>query len=47
MRVNSCWVVVIAMTCLIACNGKQAQKSEPVEVEEEELAILSAAPDAP
>lgn len=47
MRVNSCWVVVIAMTCLTACNGKQAQKSEPVEVEEEELAILSAAPDAP
>ena len=27
--------------------GKQAQKDVPVEVEEEEFAIMSAAPDAP
>ena len=41
------FIAVAAMAFLAACSGKQAQKDVPVEVEEEEFAIMSAAPDAP
>lgn len=41
------FIAVAAMTLLAACSGKQAQKDVPVEVEEEEFAVMSAAPDAP
>ena len=39
------FIAVAAMAFLAACSGKQAQKDVPVEVEEEEFAIMSAAPD--
>lgn len=38
------FIAVAAMAFLAACSGKQAQKDVPVEVEEEEFAIMSAAP---
>ena len=37
------FIAVAAMAFLVACSGKQAQKDVPVEVEEEEFAIMSAA----
>ena len=40
------FIAVAAMAFLAACSGKQAQKDVPVEVEEEEFAIMSAAPDS-
>lgn len=36
------FIAVAAMAFLAACSGKQAQKDVPVEVEEEEFAIMSA-----
>lgn len=47
MVMKKYFIAVAAMAFLAACSGKQAQKDVPVEVEEEEFAIMSAAPDAP
>ena len=47
MVMKKYFIAVAAMAFLAACSGKQAQKDIPVEVEEEEFAIMSAAPDAP
>lgn len=41
------FIAVAAMAFLAACSGKQAQKDVPVEVQEEEFAVMEAAPDAP
>lgn len=41
------FIAVAAMALLAACSGKQAQKEIPVEVQEDEFAIMEAAPDAP
>ncbi len=39
------FIAVVALAFLAACNGKA--KQEPVEVEEEEIAVAEAVPDAP